>query len=60
MKKWNVELTREDIMNISKWMTATSMMIEARLRTPYSESEHDTWKKFQHIYYSSPELEAEG
>jgi len=45
-KKWNVEVTREDVMNISKWMTATTMMIEARMRTPYSESEHNTWRKF--------------
>ncbi len=58
-RKWNVEVTREDVMNISKWMTATSMMIEGKLRTPYSDSEYSTWSKFQHIYYSSPELEAE-
>jgi len=42
-KKWNVEVTREDV-----------MMIEAKLRTPLSDSEHATWKKFQHIYHSSP------
>ncbi len=61
-KKWNVEVTREDVLNISKWMTATTMMIEARMRTPYSESEHNTWRKFQHIYhYSSTfELEVDG
>ena len=52
-KKWNVEVTKEDVTNISKWMTSTSMMIEAKLRTSYSDSEHATWKKFRHIYYSS-------
>lgn len=46
MKKKNIECTQEDAMNISKWMTSTSMMIEAGLRTPLSQSEHDTWKKF--------------
>lgn len=53
VKKWTVELTREDVMNISKWVTATGMMVEAKLRTPLSESEHATWRKFQHIYHSS-------
>lgn len=53
IKKCSVELTREDVMNISKWITATTMMVEAGLRTPLSESEHETWKKFQHIYHSS-------
>lgn len=54
MKKYDVELTREDVVNIAKWMTAASMMIDAGLRTPYSDSENATWKKFQHIY-NSPE-----
>ena len=53
VKKWNVELTREDVMNISKWITATGMMVEAGLRTPLSDSEHETWRKFQPIYHSS-------
>jgi len=53
MRTWNVEMTKEDVTNISKWMTATSMMIEAKLRTPYSDSEYATWKKFEHIYHSS-------
>ena len=50
-----IEITREDVTNISKWMTATSMMIEAKIRTPFSQSEHDTWKKFAPIYHSSGE-----
>ena len=53
VKKWTVELTREDVMNISKWITATTMMVEAGLRTPLSDAEHETWQKFQHIYHSS-------
>jgi len=53
VKKWTVELTREDVMNISKWITAVSMMVEAKIRTPMSDSEHATWKKFQYIYHSS-------
>jgi len=40
-----VELTEEDILNIRKWLTATSMMIQAKLRTPYSESELETSQK---------------
>ena len=53
MKTENITVSKEDAMNISKWMTATSMMIEARLRTPYSQSELDTWEKFKVLYYSS-------
>jgi len=40
-----VELTDEDIINVKKWLTATSMMIQAKLRTPYSESELKTSQK---------------
>jgi len=50
-----IEITREDAMNISKWITATSMMIEAKIRLPLSQSERDTWKKFAPIYHSSGE-----
>ncbi len=42
-------------MNIRKWMTATSMMIEARVRTPYSDSEIATGDKLKQM-----EREAEG
>jgi hypothetical protein len=38
-------LTEEDKLNVKKWLTATSMMIEAKLRTPYSQSELDTAEK---------------
>lgn len=54
-KTEKIECTKEDAMNISKWMTATSMMIEAGLRIPYSQSEYDTWKKFESLYHSSGE-----
>jgi len=40
-----VEITEEDRINISKWMTATSMMIQAKLRTPLSDSERETFDK---------------
>ena len=40
-----VTLTDEDIMNIKKWLAATSMMVEAKLRTPFSQSEIATSDK---------------
>ena len=40
-----VDLTEEDMLNVRKWLTATSMMIEAKLRTPYSQSELNTGEK---------------
>lgn len=49
----NIEITKEDAMNIAKWLTATGMMVEAGVRVPLSQSEHDTWAKFQPIYHSS-------
>ena len=48
-----IEINREDAINIAKWITATNMMVEATLRTPMSQSELDTWAKFQPIYHSS-------
>ena len=53
VKKWTVELTKEDVMNIAKWITSTNMMIEAKLRIPFSDEETKTWGKFMHIYHSS-------
>jgi hypothetical protein len=44
-------LTKEDIMNIRKWITATTMMIEAKLRTPYSDSEFETIDKLHRLEY---------
>ena len=38
-------LTKEDFLNIDKWITAASMMIDAKLRTPYTESEYETFRK---------------
>ena len=48
------QLTKEDCMNVRKWITATSMMIEGKLRTPLSQSEIDTWDKIQSIDRSLP------
>ncbi len=42
---WTLTLTKEDYLNIRKWMTATGMMIEAKLRTNWSESERKTLDK---------------
>ena len=39
------DLTKEDLLNIRKWQTATSMMIEGKLRTNWSDSELATGKK---------------
>lgn len=44
-----MSLTKEDYLNIRKWLTATSMMIEARLRTPYSDSEIATGDKLRQM-----------
>lgn len=40
-----LELTENDCLNIVKWWTATSMTVEAKLRTPFSESEQETIAK---------------
>jgi len=40
-----VTLTEEDQMNVRKWLTAASIMIEAKVRTPFSDSEHKTAEK---------------
>lgn len=45
IKSETIELTEEDCLNIVKWWTATSMTVEAKLRTPFSDSEHDTIAK---------------
>lgn len=42
-----IEITEEDRMNILKWITAASIMIEAKVRTPFSESELKTGEKFR-------------
>jgi hypothetical protein len=43
----NVYISKEDIMNVSKWMTCCSIMIEAGVRIPFSQSERDTWEKIK-------------
>jgi len=44
-----LDLTAEDLLNIQKWQTATSIMIEANMRTPYSDSEHETAEKIKRM-----------
>ena len=54
-RRWNkistksktVELTDEDLGNVAKWITAASIMIEAKVRTPFSESELKTAEKLR-------------
>ena len=43
------ELTKEDCMNIRKWVNATGMFIQAKMRTTWSQSELDTWEKVKRI-----------
>ena len=50
-----VKLTREDLGNIDKWITAANIMIEAKLRTPWTDSERATFKKLDQL-----KQEAEG
>jgi len=42
-----IDLTEDDLMNIGKWIAATSMVIQANLRTPLSPSENETWIKIE-------------
>jgi len=42
-----IELTDEDLLNVAQWITATSIMIEAKVRTPFSESELKTAEKLR-------------
>jgi len=44
-----MSLTKEDYRNIRKWMTATSMMIEAKLRAPWTSSEEATLAKLNQM-----------
>lgn len=44
-----VYFTEEDLLNVQKWQTATSMMIEGKMRTPYSDSEHKTGEKLKRL-----------
>jgi hypothetical protein len=37
-----VQLTEEDCLNISKWHTSVSLEIKAKIRMPFSNSEHET------------------
>lgn len=47
IKTKTIELTDEDLMNVSKWLTAASMMVEAHIRTPFSASEIKTSEKLR-------------
>jgi hypothetical protein len=47
MSTKTIELTDEDLLNISKWIAATSMMVEAGIRTKFSDSEIKTAEKLR-------------
>jgi hypothetical protein len=42
-----IELTDEDLLNVAKWLTAASIMVEAKIRTPFSDSELKTAEKLR-------------
>ncbi len=42
-------LTLEDHHNIDKWINATSMMIEGKLRTDWTKSERKTFEKLNEM-----------
>lgn len=42
-------LTKEDHLNIQKWQTSTSIMIQGKMRLNYSQSERDTSEKLKRI-----------
>ena len=44
-----VKLNKEDLGNIDKWITAANMMIEAKMRTPWTDSERATFKKLDQL-----------
>jgi hypothetical protein len=48
-KTETVQLTEEDCLNILKWWTGASMMVEAKMRTPFSDSEHETIAKISKV-----------
>lgn len=50
-----MKLTREDLRNIDGWITAANMMIEAKARVPWRESEYATFRKLDQL-----KSEAEG
>ena len=44
-----MSLTKEDCQNINKWIVATSMAVEAGIRTAWSKSELATMEKLKAI-----------
>ncbi len=46
-----VEITKEDVTNIRKWIATAKMAIEAKQRKPFIESELRTMNKLQKIEY---------
>jgi len=44
-----MKLTREDHQNINKWITATGIMIEGGVRTPWTPSEEATLDKLDQM-----------
>ncbi len=49
-----MKLTREDFGNIDKWINCANIMIEAKIRTLWTDSERATFKKLDQL-----KLEAE-
>ena len=44
-----MKLTKEDLDNIDKWITAANIMIEANIRTLWTDSERATFKKLDQL-----------
>ena len=44
-----MKLTREDLENIDKWITAIGIMIEGKIRINWTESELATFKKLNQL-----------
>ena len=44
-----VKLTKEDLGNIDKWITCANIMIEAEIRTLWTDSERATFKKLDQL-----------
>lgn len=42
-------LTKEDLQNITGWITAAGMMIDAKMRVPWRDSELATFKKLDQL-----------
>jgi len=48
-----MKLTREDLGNIDKWIVATGIMIEGKIRIPWTDSEKATFKKLDQLKWEA-------